>query len=104
MRRRVLPTYVYCDGAFYMRQSDPRGRYERIAQPPVSLTAVQIGGQMAADPDNHGMFIRVARCVHRVACPRCGSAIGVPCKLTRGYGVDTHNDRRAAMRLDGTTR
>jgi hypothetical protein len=98
--KRNPPTYVYCNGAFYLRHTVVRGRYKLVASPPAGIVAVQIGGTMAADPGHHGMFIRTARCVHLVACTHCGSAIGVPCKKTHGgYGVDTHNDRRVAASM-----
>lgn len=45
-------------------------------------------------PDERGRYLRTDTSVALVACPRCHSVAGEPCKGSQGYGGVTHTDRR----------
>jgi hypothetical protein len=53
-------------------------------------------------PGERGRYMLTDRCVVEVACPRCNSIKGEPCKTRNLYTVGTHCDRRSIKRRRGT--
>jgi hypothetical protein len=97
MPKGQAASYVY-SGRRYYHRIGRSGRYRRVKRPLLECVAVVISHPevMVADPMHGGLWLRSHASVSAVACPRCKSAAGVPCKGAGnwGYVCYTHVDRR----------